>query len=93
MARTSVLLPVPDSPAISTRSPGMMAMSVSSSTAVPSSSVTDRSLAAAAPRLSPSLVRLMRPTPSPLSARSSPSSDTISEAARRADAVQSASRG
>ena len=65
MARTSVLLPVPDSPATSTRSPGSITTSVSSTTAVPSSSVTERSsrLSIASPSVSP---RLMRPMPSPL---------------------------
>jgi hypothetical protein len=59
---------------------------------VPSSSVTEKSfrLSIASPSVSP---RLMRPKPSPRSARSSPSSDIISEAMRRAQAFQSASRG
>ena len=43
IARTSVLLPVPDSPATSTRSPAAIATSASLTTAVPSSSVTERS--------------------------------------------------
>src|SRR5882757_434254 len=91
MARTSVLLPEPDSPDTSNRSPGSMATSVSSTTAVPSSSVTDRSfrLSMVLPLVSP---RWMRPIPSPSSARSSPSSDIISEAMRRAQAFQSAPR-
>ena len=41
MALTNVLFPEPDSPAISTRSPGKMVMSVSSTTAVPSFNLTD----------------------------------------------------
>ena len=41
-ARTSVLLPEPDSPATSTRSPGSITTSVSLTTAVPSSSDTER---------------------------------------------------
>src|ERR1700726_1178750 len=51
--------------------------------AAPSSSVTDRfcRLRMASPSVSP---RLMRPMPSPRSARSSPSSDNIKEAMRRA---------
>src|SRR6478736_464263 len=78
-ARTKVLLPVPDSPATSRRSPGWITTSVSSTTAVPSSSVTERSfrLSIASPSVSP---RLIRPMPSPRSARSSPSSDIIGEA-------------
>ena len=43
MARTRVLLPEPDAPAIRTRSPGAIDTSVSSTTAVPSLSLTDRS--------------------------------------------------
>ena len=46
IARTSVLLPVPDLPATSSRSPGSITTSASPTTAVPSSSVTDRSLQA-----------------------------------------------
>ena len=91
MARTKVLLPVPLSPATSTRSPLLMTISVSPTTAVPSSSATEKLISfIAASSVSP---RAMRLKPSPVSAFSSASSDTISEAIRRADAFQSASRG
>jgi hypothetical protein len=59
-------------------------------TEVPSSSVTERLSSRSA--ASPVLARWMRPAPF-LSADSKASSDTISEAMRRADAVQSAKRG
>ena len=71
-ARTSVLLPVPDSPATSSRSPGPITTSVSPTTAVPSSSVTERSLRTQH-GVALGLARLMRPMPSPCSARSRPS--------------------
>src|ERR1700742_2573419 len=49
MARTSVLLPEPDSPATSNRSPGSTTTSVSPTTAVPSSSDTERSFSVLQP--------------------------------------------
>src|SRR5262249_45900424 len=83
-ARARMLLPAPESPVSSTFSPGLMATSAPSTTAVPSSSVTETSRNRSAASFPPprAILPLWR-----LSERSSASSASSSKATRRAEAA------
>jgi hypothetical protein len=68
IARTSVLFPVPASPAISTRSPGIVETSASSTTAVLSSNVTERLTSLRAASVLTSVISMQPTAPGPSTA-------------------------